>query len=196
MDVITMRPDNSYLKRGVIDLCNELKAHDVKNIIEIGSYIGESLSIFKEQLGNIDIITIDPFSNMPDKNDSLEGKNLTSAEVEFNKKTLWISNYAKFKFESDEAHKFLRLGFFDLVYIDGLHTYEQVKKDIVNYLPLIKSNGIIAGHDFEISTTNEHKEFYNWKGNIKLRKEVSRAVRETIGEPDRVFEDSSWIKFL
>lgn len=35
----------------------------------------------------------------------------------------------------------------DFVYVDGDHSYEQVKKDIQNYFPKIRKGGILAGHD-------------------------------------------------
>ena len=36
---------------------------------------------------------------------------------------------------------------FDIVFIDGLHTYDQVKKDILNSITCLKENGIILVHD-------------------------------------------------
>ena len=36
---------------------------------------------------------------------------------------------------------------FDLIFIDGLHTYDQVKKDINNSLGFLKENGVILIHD-------------------------------------------------
>ena len=36
---------------------------------------------------------------------------------------------------------------FDIVFIDGLHTYEQVKKDILNSVNFLNKNGIILVHD-------------------------------------------------
>ena len=36
---------------------------------------------------------------------------------------------------------------FDLIFIDGLHTYEQVKKDITNSINSINNNGYILVHD-------------------------------------------------
>lgn len=36
----------------------------------------------------------------------------------------------------------------DFVYIDGNHEYEYVRKDIESFYPLLKSGGIIGGHDF------------------------------------------------
>jgi len=38
-------------------------------------------------------------------------------------------------------------GKFDIVFIDGLHTYEQVKKDILNSVNCLNENGIILVHD-------------------------------------------------
>ena len=36
---------------------------------------------------------------------------------------------------------------FDLIFIDGLHTYNQVKKDILNSLKCLKNGGVILVHD-------------------------------------------------
>jgi hypothetical protein len=44
------------------------------------------------------------------------------------------------EFQNEEA--------FDFVYIDGNHSYEAIKNDIRLYYPLIKSNGLIGGHDY------------------------------------------------
>ena len=37
--------------------------------------------------------------------------------------------------------------YFDCIFIDGLHVYEQAKKDILNSLKFLKDNGIIILHD-------------------------------------------------
>lgn len=47
---------------------------------------------------------------------------------------------------SDEFFK-LNKTKFDLVFIDGLHYYEQVKKDIENSLDVLTPNGLILLHD-------------------------------------------------
>ena len=38
-------------------------------------------------------------------------------------------------------------GTFDLVFIDGLHEYAQVKKDILNSLKFLNKDGLILVHD-------------------------------------------------
>ena len=47
---------------------------------------------------------------------------------------------------SDEFFK-RNTDFFDLIFIDGLHEYSQVKKDIVNSLKVLNPKGIILIHD-------------------------------------------------
>ena len=36
---------------------------------------------------------------------------------------------------------------FDIIFIDGLHTFEQVKKDITNSLNILNKNGVLLLHD-------------------------------------------------
>jgi hypothetical protein len=58
-------------------------------------------------------------------------------------------------------------------------TYEQIKKDITNYLPLLKTNCLIGGHDYHV----------NWSGVVK-------GINELLGDPDTTFSDTSWIKLI
>ena len=37
---------------------------------------------------------------------------------------------------------------YDFIYIDASHEYEDVLNDLKMFLPKLKSNGIIAGHDW------------------------------------------------
>jgi len=37
----------------------------------------------------------------------------------------------------------------DFVYVDGNHEYDYVKRDIEVYFPVVKSDGVLAGHDFD-----------------------------------------------
>ena len=39
------------------------------------------------------------------------------------------------------------LGEVDILFLDGDHTYEGVKADLINYSPLVKSGGMIICHD-------------------------------------------------
>ena len=45
---------------------------------------------------------------------------------------------------------------FDVIFIDGLHEYEQVHRDAINALKAVEVGGFIAFHDFLPSTWKEH----------------------------------------
>ena len=66
---------------------------------------------------------------------------------------------------------------FDLVFIDGLHRYHQVKKDIFNSLKFINSDGVILLHDClplklrdqMVPRSHEHWNGDTWKAIVEAR---------------------------
>ena len=66
---------------------------------------------------------------------------------------------------------------FDIVFIDGLHTHEQVKKDILNSVNCLNENGIILVHDCMPDSIGKqavprYKMLWNgdvWKAIVDLR---------------------------
>ena len=76
---------------------------------------------------------------------------------------------------------------FDVVFIDGLHTAEQVDRDIKNALEFIKKDGFIVLHDcnppteshareehkYEISPAGQNWNGSTWKGFMKWRHNAS-----------------------
>jgi hypothetical protein len=181
-DFYPMRQD-AFLKQGLHDMLDSLEKKigplSEKSIVEIGSYTGDSTIIFAQRFGLV--ITIDPFMDWYDENDdTCYFAPMAKVEAEFDNKTKDFNNIIKVKLTSDEAAKFAtenKIENIDFVYIDGLHTFEQVKKDIENFLPFLNEPKIIGGHDYHI----------HWEG-------VKTAIEETIGFPDEIFCDTSWIK--
>ncbi len=58
---------------------------------------------------------------------------------------------------------------FDLVFIDGLHEYHQVKKDILNSLKFLNKDGIILVHDCLPDTMSKQavpRYRMTWNGNV------------------------------
>lgn len=53
-----------------------------------------------------------------------------------------------FRLLSVEAATLFPNEYFDMVYIDALHTYEAVTQDIKAWLPKVKMGGILGGHDY------------------------------------------------
>lgn len=49
--------------------------------------------------------------------------------------------------DSQTACRILSDNMFDLVFIDADHRYEQVKQDILSWMPKVRTEGILCGHD-------------------------------------------------
>jgi len=58
---------------------------------------------------------------------------------------------------------------FDCIFIDGLHYYDQVKKDVINSLKVLNENGIILLHDClpnDVYSQAIPRCQYNWHGDV------------------------------
>lgn len=82
-----------------------------------------------------------------------------------------------YKMPSTEAVKWIPDNL-DLVFVDGMHTYDAVKEDIAHWLPKVRPGGLLTGHDYKHHGRNGG---------------VGRAVDEMLGRdniwtgPDRVW---------
>lgn len=149
--------------------------HDLIGI-EIGSYRGESTSIFLNSNAFSKLYCIDPWMPGYDPKDLAATDEISLAEVEFDERFKDNAVIIKLKQTSDSAVSLFQDESIDFIYIDGNHQYEFVKRDILNYLPKLKTGCYITGHDWHP----------NWPGVIK-------AVREVFGkDPERIYGDTSW----
>lgn len=55
---------------------------------------------------------------------------------------------------SDNRLTMFRNDLFDIIYIDGSHSYKDVIKDLRNAGPLVKERGILCGDDLELQCPN------------------------------------------
>ena len=165
-------------KQGLEDMVawiNKIKPSNQMDMIEIGSYVGESTIIFANQFRYV--VSVDPFINDYDPTD--EACKFASFDLvykEFIKNTFPYFNIKSIRETSRNAFDILRNWQWDLVYIDGSHTLDDVWFDIKNYKDIIKKGGFIAGHD------------YGW-GNV--RHNIGMLLDD---EVHAVFQDGSWIK--
>ena len=174
-----MRDQNNT--EGLLDLIKELGDVSDKTMVEIGSFIGESTIMFARHFKHV--TAIDPFLPNYDDGDPTSNFNFEDVFQEFKNRTQEKKEKITiYKMTSNDACGLLQKEKFDFIYIDGLHTYEGVREDILNYLPLVKEGGIIGGHDY--GTPHPHLTG------------VTKAVDEVLGKPDKTFKDGSWIKRL
>ena len=165
--------------KGLKDLCLTIdeKIGGKITIVEIGSYMGESAEIFAEEFPDAKIYCIDPWKGGFDDNDTCSHADYNEVENQFDLRTKDYPNIIKVKDFSTNVNIPC-----DMVYIDGRHFYEGVKEDILHWLPLTKK--VICGHDFlQTPVPSSHING------------VQQAVREILGEPDKVFSETSWLKW-
>jgi hypothetical protein len=120
--------------------------------LEVGSFCGKSLFVTACGMGqqaraNKQCISVDPLG------DSAAGGTWEAAVLKATcDEILARSSMAVecWKMGSVVAQRHARRADlrFDSVFIDGNHHYAEVKADIEGWLPFVRAEGIIAGHDF------------------------------------------------
>lgn len=104
-------------------------------------------------------IMVDPWC-VPGKNTSYwksADKNARKAQREHEKaykRTLLVTRFAGkraqiMRMTSEQAAPQIKKKSLDFVFIDGDHSYEGTKKDILLWVPNIKDGGWIGGHDYK-----------------------------------------------
>lgn len=121
-----------------------------KSYLEIGTHYGHSLSNILQSKYNSKIMTMDIFKRWGDS----QIKDMYSLACQngenFNKNNY---EYLIFKGNShsqitvNKVKEYFPNGI-DLLFIDGDHTYNGIKKDFENYFPLVNSGGYIVFDDY------------------------------------------------
>ena len=119
--------------------------------VEIGVNKGEFSDFLLSNWNCQKLYSVDPWKNYDDYSDAYNKDQKILDEKYLETKQL----LSKFKSRSEivrlpsvEASELFPDSFFDFIYIDAAHEYKFVKEDIDAWLPKLKPNGIIAGHDF------------------------------------------------
>jgi predicted O-methyltransferase YrrM len=148
---------------GLLDLIKFSKLDASMTMLEVGSFAGvssEMFALFCKQLVCVDQWMPYPEIAKPDL--------VFEAECRFDAMAFRNPNVIKFKMESGAAASMFADKTFDLIYIDAAHKFDAVDRDIKAWLPKLKPNGWLAGHDITITDVeravylNLHK--YNDKG--------------------------------
>jgi predicted O-methyltransferase YrrM len=146
--------------------------------VECGAWLGKSSSYLADKIAesrpDISLYIVDSWQGSPSELTTTH-KLVTTTDVY----ALFVENMGNRKytpirsFSTEAATKFQDESL-DVVFIDMSHTYEDVKQDLDVWLPKVKKNGYIAGHDL------------SWTGVIK-------AIKEKFGNNVHPIQGDCWI---
>jgi hypothetical protein len=134
-------------------------AEDGFHFVEIGTWFGRSTSYMAVEIINsgkkIKFDTIDNWNFIKEDKDYIDYINHIKSNKIDNPRIKFLMNIEKVQSyvnsingSSTDISKFYKNESLNFVFIDGNHDYENTKNDIFHWLPKIKQNGIIAGHDY------------------------------------------------
>jgi len=110
-------------------------------VLEIGTFRGLTAVLMAQQRKDIKVITIDPHIGVPEMN-LYSNPFIVKSNFEKYNMEKQITHYpvASEEYEPSEAY--------DLIFIDGNHSFESVSHDYYKFEPFVKPGGFIVFHDF------------------------------------------------
>ena len=133
-------------------LIDILKEEKFKKFAEIGVWKSGST---KRILHNIDFLeeywAIDPWDLMPDGSRTQRRRTIDRWDDYYKYCCGLIIHFPQLRvlrLTSEDAATIIPDGYFDMVYIDAVHTFEHVFADIGFWLPKVREGGLISGHDY------------------------------------------------
>ncbi len=127
-----------------------IKSHlankNIKNILEIGSYEGRSAIFFINLFDNAKITCVDTWVGSDEHNKD----NFNQIEKNFDRNVRSITDSEKLNKYKSTSDLFFKKNsqFFDLIYVDGDHSGEQVLRDLNNSWSFLNKNGFLLIDDY------------------------------------------------
>lgn len=117
-------------------------------VLEIGCDIGDTTQFLLDNNPELILTGIDPYENYTDWNGNPLHERDHCYTRFMNRIAPYGDRFMLIRDYSDNAHDKLIDEWFDVIFIDGLHTYEQLTKDCANFYSKLKPGGVFAGHDY------------------------------------------------
>jgi predicted O-methyltransferase YrrM len=142
-------PPGECSGQGLVKLLSHLEG-PIKGV-EIGCAEGSTSEWLLRSLPTLQWTGIDPYVDYVDWNTNhLHNLEAQYQAVDRRIMKAYPDRTTFLRMTSDDAAPLIADGSLDFVFIDGLHTYDQVKKDCQSYYPKVKAGGLFAGHDYTI----------------------------------------------
>lgn len=160
-------------RKGLEDLLGRYFKKD-QNIqgVEIGILKGDLSHHLLSCFPNLYLTGIDPYVQWTEVIDNTK---------------LFSNRYQLIPLHSDVASNLLCYQY-DFIFIDGDHSCEQCRKDIVNYMRLVKPGGIFAGHNYHKGPCPEN----GMASGNSSHPGVHQSVDEIFGDKVKLQPDFIW----
>jgi predicted O-methyltransferase YrrM len=132
---------NGYLHPAEMEMLAELGANC--DCVEVGSFRG--LSAYAIALGAKSLLCVDTFR--ADEGGQTQQAEPTTLE-DFKRATGRFANVRYLVMTSAEAAQLVN-DTFDLIFIDAMHDYENVKQDTAHWYAKLRPGGVISWHDYQ-----------------------------------------------
>jgi len=164
----------------IADACDILGVQP-KSIAEIGVYKGYTTRILQARFPDAQLYLIDPWQEQALDAKMYRENNAVDWEEIYQDVCAEFSGCTIIRTDSTTASYMMQPESFDMVFIDGDHSYQAVREDIRNWLPKVRNCGLLCGHDYSRRGSN---------------KGVVKAVNESIGQ-DNIIVGSrkTWIHY-
>ena len=117
-----------------------IKATSHSRIVEVGSFVGRSTRALADNTDGW-VLSVDSFGGPGAPRWQTFRENMDGTPC-----SCWIGD-----------HSIIRVGVtdplppYDMIFLDGGHTYDQVSRDLDTWMPHLAPGGLLCGHDFGIS---------------------------------------------
>lgn len=123
-------------------ICDEVP--EKPNMLEIGVFRGATLSLWRILKPDSDIMGVTPLDTSGDVWESNYADDIWKIHQDFG---LEQPSIVPYRSESQLALGIVRHHQYDVVYIDGDHSYDGCMSDLVNYAPMVKQGGFLVIDD-------------------------------------------------
>lgn len=185
VDVLPFNPQGWYINQASMEYL--IKRGNVKTIIEVGSWLGQSTRHFAQTIPEDGVVyAVDHWQGSPNEdNSSFDIPNLYRQFLSNVIHENLTHKIIPIRMSSLEASQTLKVKP-DLVYLDATHDYNNVMLDLIVWFPFVKGHGTLCGDDY----------FWNHdpsKGGGPVKRAVDAFAREN---NLTVQTDGKWMWYL
>lgn len=154
-----------------------VKKFPLGNFLEVGSWKGRSAAFLAVEIQNsqkdIKLYCVDTWKGSDEHVSFEEIKNGTLYDV-FLKNVEPVKHIiTPIRKSSTDAAKDFEDDFFDFIFIDAAHDYDNVYKDMCSWYPKLKVGGFFAGHDYDNSWIDVKRAVHDWIKDNNVSLEIS-----------------------